>query len=119
MGFRYFSADPQNSSESHDEDFLGFDSEGINEGTGFKHDTDVEILSRIGSERLQTKTVSLLFKEAIGLEKRLESKTLELEIKGLRDFPPEEQVKELKIRWIFRIFGASMARVGSVCRAFE
>ena len=42
-GFRYFFADPQNSSESHDEDFLGFDFEEINEGTGFKHDTDVEI----------------------------------------------------------------------------
>ena len=90
MGFRYFSADPQNSSESHDEDFLGFDSEEINEGTCFKQGTDVKILSRTGSEGLQTKTVSLLFKEAIGLEKRLGSKILELEIKGLRDLPLEE-----------------------------
>ena len=89
MGFRYFSADPQNSSESHDEEFSGFDSEEIN-GTSFKQGTDVEILSQTGSERLQTKTISLLFKEAIGLEKRLESKILELEIKGLRDLPPEE-----------------------------
>lgn len=102
MGFRYFSADPQNSSEYHDEDFLGLDSEEINEGTGFKRGTDVEILSRTGSERLQTKTVSLLFKEAIGLEKRSESKRLELELKGLRDFPPEDQVKELKNKLEFQ-----------------
>jgi hypothetical protein len=45
---------------------------------------------------VQTKTIALLFKEAISLEKRSESKRLELEIKGLRDLTPEEQVKKLK-----------------------
>lgn len=95
-GFKYFSADPQKSSKSHDNDFSEFVSKELNEGNGFKHGSEVEILSQAESESVQTETVALLFKEAIGLEKRSESKRLELEFKGLVDLTPEEQVKKLK-----------------------
>jgi len=95
-GFRCFSDDPQKSSESHDDNFSVFNSKKINECNGFKQGSEVDILSQAESESVQTKTIALLFKEAIGLEKRSESKRLELEIKSLRDLTPEEQVKKLK-----------------------
>lgn len=94
-GFRYFSADPQLPSESH-EDFSKLDGKEINEGKDFKDGSEVGISSQAEPESSQSKTVALFFKEAIGLDKKSESKRPKLEFEGLSDLPPEEQVKKLK-----------------------
>jgi len=85
-GFRYFSANPQ---ESRDEDISDLDAKEKNEDKGFKGGSKVDISS-------ESKPIDLLFKEAIGLQERSETKIQELDIEGLSDLPLEEQVEKLK-----------------------
>lgn len=95
-GFRYLSAVRQLPSDSHDEDFSKLDGKETKEGKDFKDGYEPGISSRAEPESSQSNTVSLLSKEAIGLDKMLEGKTLELKIKALSDLPAEEQVTNLK-----------------------
>jgi len=85
-GFRYFSANPQ---ESRDEDISDLDAKERNDDKGFKGGSKVDISS-------ESKPIDLLFKEAIGLQERSETKIQELDIEGLSDLPLEEQVEKLK-----------------------
>lgn len=95
-GFRYFSADPQQSSNSHDEDFSKLDAKEIHEGKDWKDGSEVGISSQAEPVRTQSKTVALCLKEATGLDKKPDRKILELEMEGVSNLPPEEQVKKLK-----------------------
>lgn len=95
-GFRYFSADPQRSSNAQDEDFSKLDAKEINEVNDWKDGSEVRISSQAEPVSTQSKTAALCFKEAIGLDKKPESKRLELEMEGPSNLPPEEHVKKLK-----------------------
>lgn len=44
----------------------------------------------------QTKTIDLLFREAVGLDEIVELKRLALDVEGMSDLPPEEQVKKIE-----------------------
>lgn len=44
----------------------------------------------------QGKTIDLLFREAIGLDEIVELKRLALDVEGISDLPPEEQVKKIE-----------------------
>jgi len=119
-GFRYFSANPQ---ESRDEDISDLDAKERNDDKGFKGGSKVDISSEskpidllfkevIGVQEInedkgfkggsavdissESKPIDLLFKEAIGLQERSETKIQELDIEGLSDLPLEEQVEKLK-----------------------
>jgi len=84
-GFRYFSANPLQFCESQDDDFSELDAKETKEAEGSK----VEISS-------QWKTIDVLFREAMGLDEISETKRLALDVEGLSDLPPEEQVEKLK-----------------------
>jgi len=84
-GFRYFSANPLQFCESQDDEFSELDAKETKEAEGSK----VEISS-------QWKTIDVLFREAMGLDEISETKRLALDVEGLSDLPPEEQVEKLK-----------------------
>lgn len=84
-GFRYFSANPLQSRAFQANAFSELDAKETKEAEG----SDVEISS-------QSKTIDLLFKEAIGLDEILETKRLALGFEGLSDLTPEDQVEKLK-----------------------
>lgn len=85
-GFRCFSADSQYSA---DDVFSELDAKEINEDMASKGGSEVNISS-------ESESISLLFKEAISLEGRSESKIQKLEIEDLSDLPLEGQVEKLK-----------------------
>jgi hypothetical protein len=89
-GFRYFSANPQ---ESRDEDISDLDAKEKKTKTRVSKGVPRSTFHHISSE---SKPIDLLFKEAIGLQERSESKIQELDIEGLSDLPLEEQVEKLK-----------------------
>lgn len=84
-GFRFFGANPIQFCESQDDEFSKLDAMETNEAEG----------SAVKNSS-QTKTIDLLFREAVGLDEIVELKRLALDVEGMSDLPPEEQVKKLK-----------------------
>lgn len=84
-GFRFFSANPVQFCESQDDEFSKLDAMETNEAE-----------SSAVKNSSQGKTIDLLFREAIGLDETVELKRLALDVEGISDLPPEEQIKKLK-----------------------
>jgi hypothetical protein len=87
MRLRYIFIDHKLPSKSYEEDYFKLNRKEIKEDKEFKDNSKVEISSQPEHEILKRNTISLLFKESIGLDKILESKILELDIEGMRNIP--------------------------------